>query len=149
MTAAAVAVLFVEAPQVAQAASPSQMVVATNKERAKAGLPALKSNPQLARAAQMKANDMAKKGYFSHTSPSGLSPKSLLSYVKYLWRAYAENIAVSTKSTQNFVANWMQSPGHRKNILNPQYKEIGIATASGYYNGRPVTFAVQEFGTRR
>ena len=127
----------------------TQIVISTNKERAKAGLSALRNDPKLTRAANGKASEMARQCYFSHRSPSGLTLTDLLKRVSYAWRACGENIAASTNPRMNAVKGWMNSEGHRSNILKPTYKDIGVGVATGYCNGRQKTFFVQEFGTAR
>jgi hypothetical protein len=94
----------------------------------------------------MKANDMATKGYFAHTSPEGLSPWYWFKQAGYDFVYAGENLAVNFSDSAEVDKAWMNSPGHRDNILNTKYTEVGIATANGMYQGRPTTFVVQEFG---
>lgn len=104
-------------------------------------------NPLLEEAARLKAEDMAEKGYFSHVSPDGKSPWYWISGAGYKFIYAGENLAVDFEYSEDVNEAWLNSPGHRDNILNNQFTEIGIATAEGRYNGRKTTFVVQMFGT--
>src|SRR6185369_1735151 len=101
----------------------------------------------LAQAAQAKADDMVAKQYFSHTSPDGRSPWDFISAAGYKYQAAGENLAVNYQQAEEVETAWLNSPGHRANLLNPVFKEIGIGVASGNFQGNNVTFVVQEFGT--
>ena len=103
-------------------------------------------NPLLVDAAKKKAEDMAQKGYFAHTSPEGLTPWYWLFEAGYNFSAAGENLAVDFSDSEEVNRAWLNSPGHRANILNSKFTEIGIATARGIYNGRETTFVVQFFG---
>ncbi len=118
----------------------------TNNDRLIEGKGWLKTNPTLTLAAQMKANDMAAKGYFAHTSPEGKNPWYWFKEAGYKFTYAGENLAVNFSDSVDVEKAWMNSPGHRTNIVNSKYTEIGIATAEGVYNGRPTTFVVQLFG---
>lgn len=124
----------------------SVLVDLVNTDRTSDSLHGLTVSPVLEAAAQAKANDMAAKGYFAHTSPEGKDPWYWFKLVGYKYSYAGENLAVDFTDSGDVNAAWMNSPTHRDNILNPHYTEIGIATASGYYQGRPTIFVVQEFG---
>ncbi len=130
------------------ALSTSTIVTLTNHDRSDAGLLAMHYNETLGLAAQMKANDMANKGYFSHVSPSGEKPWYWLSQVGYKFIYAGENLAISFSNSDSLEHAWMNSPEHRKNILSKNYNEIGIGIAFGTYQGRPTTFVVELFGER-
>lgn len=102
-----------------------------NQERAKAGLPALKLDSSLSAMAQEKAVDMAKNRYFDHTSPTYGSPFEMMKKYGISYSYAGENIAMGQRTAQEVMTGWMNSQGHRKNILNANYDAIGI----GYYNG--------------
>lgn len=119
----------------------------TNQNRVDNGLPALQVSPLLVAAAQDKANDMATKDYFAHTSPQGLTPWYWFEQVGYNFDYAGENLAVNFSDSQDVTTAWMNSPEHRANILDVNYTQIGIATAQGLYNGEPATYVVEEFGT--
>lgn len=103
----------------------------------------------LAQAAQAKANDMAEKGYFAHTSPEGKTPWSFISHVGYDYRYAGENLAVNFSDSKDVNSAWLRSPSHRANILNDKFTEVGIATARGIYKEKEAVFVVQMFGTPR
>ena len=126
---------------------PSVLVEETNLSRQTENLAPLKTNSLLELAAEAKANDMAQKSYFSHITPDGRTPWSFLQDVKYSFVAAGENLAVNFFDSKDVAQAWMDSPGHRANIMNKNFKEIGIATAHGFYQGRDAIFVVQFFGT--
>ncbi|HWL25458.1 MAG TPA: SafA/ExsA family spore coat assembly protein [Ureibacillus sp.] len=97
-----------------------------NVERAKAGLPALKNDWELARVAEDKSEDMANKGYFNHTSPTYGSPFDMMKAYGIKYTAAGENIAKGQKSPQEVVTAWMNSAGHRANILNANFTHMGV-----------------------
>lgn len=126
---------------------PGEVIALTNVERGKVGDGALAENTLLDRAAQAKADDMALKGYFSHTGPDGKEPWAWISEAGYTYRYAGENLAVRFDQSSDVVNAWMASPTHRANIVKPQYTEIGIGVAQGSFEGSPATFIVQYFGT--
>lgn len=122
----------------------------TNAERYREGVPVLKQNEQLALMARRKLVDMFARQYFAHESPTGESAGDLAKAVGYEYMTVGENLALGGfTSSKDVVDAWMNSPGHRENILKPTYTEIGIAAARGTYEGRRVWIAVQEFGLPR
>lgn len=121
----------------------------TNGDREQEHLGTLVLNDTLTKAAQAKANDMAAKSYFAHTSPEGLDPWHFMHEAGYEFQYAGENLAVNFSDSEDVVSAWMDSPGHRANILNGKFTEIGIATAVGEYKGKKTTFVVQMFGTPR
>jgi uncharacterized protein YkwD len=98
----------------------------TNAERAKVGLTALKLNSQLNQAAQGHSQDMALRDYYSHTGANGSQFSDRISATGYKFTAAAENIAAGYVTPEDVVKGWMDSPGHKANILNANYKDIGI-----------------------
>lgn len=108
-----------------------QVIDLTNQERAKNGLSALKANWQLSRVARYKSRDMRDKGYFSHTSPTYGSPFQMMRDFNVSYRRAAENIAAGQRTPQQVVNGWMNSAGHRKNILDPNLRQIGVGYAKG------------------
>ncbi len=97
-----------------------------NVERTKAGLPALKNDWELARVAEHKSQDMAQKGYFSHTSPTYGSPFDMMKAYGINYKAAGENIAKGQRTPQEVVNAWMNSSGHRANILSSNFTHIGV-----------------------
>jgi hypothetical protein len=126
---------------------PSVVVNLTNDERADEAKPALRRNTTLDAAAQMKANDMAKRGYFSHYAPDGTSPWYWFDQAGYKYAHAGENLAVHFTDSSEVVEAWMNSPKHRENIVNGKFTEIGVGTAKGKYEGYNTVFVVQLFGT--
>lgn len=122
------------------------LVDQTNIERSHENVGGLTPNEILVKAAQMKADDMAAKGYFSHVSPDGKTPWYWFKAAGYDYAAAGENLAVNFTDSKDVTSAWMHSESHRANILNDNYTEIGIATAKGVYKGKDVIFVVQEFG---
>ncbi len=119
----------------------------TNVQRQKEGLPALTENQQLNRAAMAKAKDMFQAQYFEHISPIGKGPGDLAEEAGYMYVAVGENLALGNfKNDAELVQAWMDSPGHRANILSSRYMEIGVAVLKGEFEGRTTWLAVQEFG---
>lgn len=120
----------------------------TNIARAQnGGFPALVENTTLDLDAQMKLQDMFTKQYFEHVSPSGIGPADLAKTVGYAYVIVGENLALGDfGSDAKLVDAWMNSPGHRANILNAHYQEIGVAVGKGTYEGRETWIAVQSFG---
>ena len=125
---------------------PDVLVDLTNNNRAANDFPFLKINPLLQKAAQLKAEDMAQKGYFAHNSPEGLTPWFWFQKANYNYNYAGENLAINFFDSEDVVAAWMQSSLHRANILNDRFTELGIGTARGLYNGREAVFVVQMFG---
>ena len=120
----------------------------TNKQRKDNGsLPALPQNSKLTRIAALRIKDMFEKEYFEHKSPSGVGASDIAYDVGYKFILVGENIALGNFSGDDgLVQAWMDSPGHRANILNKRYAEIGIAAEKGLYKGKKVWLAVQIFG---
>lgn len=108
-----------------------KVVDLTNKEREKNGLPKLKAFEDLADVAQKKSQDMINKGYFSHNSPTYGSPFEMMENFGIDYKTAAENIAAGQDSPEEVVRKWMNSAGHRKNILNKNVTHIGIGVAEG------------------
>lgn len=118
-----------------------------NESRQAQGLSDLKENEKLSKVAAAKADDMIKNNYFAHTSPAGLTPWYWFDKEGYNYKYAGENLAINFKTTEEQHKAWMDSPTHRKNILNSNFSEIGIAVAAGEINGQMAIVSVQEFGT--
>jgi len=120
----------------------------TNIERENNGsIPPLLENVVLDRIAQLRIEDMFKYQYFAHVSPSGLDAEMGASQVGYDYLAIGENLALGDfYNNEDLVTAWMNSPGHRANILNSKYEEIGVAVKKGIYDGRLAWIGVQIFG---
>lgn len=125
---------------------PAVIVDRTNQERSAESLGILKRSAVLDAAAQMKANDMSKNGYFAHYSPAGISPWYWFAQAKYNFIHAGENLAIYFTDSDAIVKAWMASPTHRENIMNGNFTEIGIGTAKGKYQGFDTVYVVQLFG---
>lgn len=112
----------------------AEVVRLVNEIRKENGLQPLTANWELARVARYKSQDMKDKGYFSHTSPTYGSPYQMIRAFGLSFRAAGENIAKGYSTPQAVVNGWMNSSGHRANILNASYKQIGVGyVAQGNY----------------
>lgn len=121
----------------------TEVVTLTNAERAAAGLPPLTGDPRLTAAAQAHSSDMVARGFYSHTSPDGSEPWDRAAIAGCTHRGIGENIACGQRSPAEVVRGWMNSPGHRANILKPDFTHIGIGFAGG---GQAGTYWTQLFG---
>lgn len=122
-------------------------IAETNRHRAEADLPPLTENTLLDIAAQKKVDDMFERQYFEHESPTGEGAGDLVEEAGYEYIVVGENLALGNyKDDTVLLRAWMDSPGHRENILKSSYTEIGIAVARGKFEGRDTWLAVQHFG---
>ena len=108
----------------------SEVIRLVNDIRAKNGLKALKADWELGRVARIKSDDMADNGYFAHNSPTYGSPFDMMQKFGIPYRSAGENIAKGQKTPQAVVNSWMNSSGHRANILSSSYTHIGVGYAS-------------------
>ncbi|MFE1500687.1 CAP domain-containing protein, partial [Streptomyces albidoflavus] len=120
-----------------------QVIALVNTERAKAGCGPLSHNATLTRAAQGHSDDMAARDFFDHTDPDGDGPGERVTAAGYPWSTYGENIAKGQSTPEQVMEAWMNSPGHRANILNCDFKEIGVGI---HTDGGP--YWTQVFGAR-
>lgn len=118
-----------------------------NEARTKDGVPELAVSEKLTEVATAKVNDMVAHSYFAHTSPAGLTPWHWFEQVGYDYKYAGENLAINFTTAEAEQSAWMNSPTHKKNILNINYSEIGVAVAAGEVNGTMGIIAVQEFGS--
>ncbi|QYX75461.1 CAP domain-containing protein [Streptomyces akebiae] len=121
----------------------TEVIALTNAERAGAGLPPLSPDPHLTDAAQAHSADMVARAFYSHTSPDGREPWHRAAAAGSTRRSIGENIACGQRSAAEVVRGWMNSPGHRANILKPGFTHIGIGFAGG---GAAGTYWTQLFG---
>ncbi len=127
--------------------SPDGIVQYTNVERLKAGLGSLKINAELNASAGNKLQDIFKQQYFEHISPSGVGVSDLAKQSGYDYVIVGENLALgSFGSNQALLSAWMASPGHRANIIDSRYQNIGVAVSRGMFQGSMQWVAVQHFG---
>ena len=109
----------------------NQVVQLVNQERQKRGLPALKNNWELERVARVKSQDMRDNHYFDHTSPTYGDPFKMIQAFGISFTAAGENIAAGQTTAQQVMTSWMNSTGHRQNILNSGFTQIGVGYARG------------------
>ncbi|WP_405385989.1 sigma-70 family RNA polymerase sigma factor [Streptomyces sp. NBC_01102] len=134
------------APEPARPTSDSvaeEVMNLVNAERAKEGCGAVSTDDQLATAASRHSADMVERDYFSHTSPDGTDPGARITSAGYRWSTYGENIAKGQPTAAAVMEAWMNSPGHKANILNCAFEEIGVGRVDS--SGGPVW--TQNFGT--
>jgi len=120
----------------------------TNAERTRAGLPPLRLATKLSQAAQRHAEDMVRNRFFSHTGSNGSTLGDRARAVGYNYSMVGENIAAGGATPAATLRQWMNSPGHRRNILNPRFTEVGfgyVSAPSDLYRH----YWVQVFGTPR
>jgi uncharacterized protein YkwD len=127
------------------AAITSSIADLTNVERSRAGVTPLRVEGRLMKAAQLQAEQMASLGRMDHVLSAGRypAPQDRLAAAGYKWRAFAENIAYGQRGPEAVTESWMGSAGHRANMLNGSYTEIGTGYA---VDGRGRTYFVQVFG---
>ncbi|WP_052455789.1 S-layer homology domain-containing protein [Bhargavaea cecembensis] len=122
-----------------------ESITLVNKERQNRHLPALKEDTNLDAMAQLKAEEMAEKGYFSHDSPTYGHVNEMAAMFGYSFTRIGENIAWNQRSPEEVTADWMASPGHRKNILDPRYTNVGAGFAT---NSQGETYWVHIFAKK-
>jgi len=126
---------------------PAVVVDLTNDERSDLAAAPLQRNSLLDQAAQQKAQHMADNEYFAHFAPDGTTPWSFFKTSGYVYAHAGENLAIHFTDSTEVVEAWMNSPTHRKNIVDTKYTEIGVGTAKGTFDGYDTVFVVQLFGT--
>lgn len=126
----------------------AKIIAQTNVQRFDNGqLLPLVENAKLGVAAMVKAQDMFKNQYFEHVSPSGVDPGTLVKKYGYEYIVSGENLILGNfKDEKELVQDWMNSPGHRANILNNRFVDTGVAVVKGIYKGQTAWISVQEFG---
>ncbi|MFJ8195502.1 CAP domain-containing protein [Streptomyces sp. NPDC096152] len=121
----------------------ARIVELVNAERAKAGCSPVTLNATLTKVAQAHSEDMAAHQNMSHTGSDGSSPGDRITRAGYDWSTYGENVAYGYSTADQVMSGWMSSPGHRANILNCSFKEIGVGHAG------PGDYWTQDFGATR
>ncbi|WP_421106074.1 CAP domain-containing protein [Streptomyces sp. NEAU-S77] len=130
-------------PSAAASSAEAQVVELVNDERAKVGCSPVKVNAKLTEAAEAHSKDMAEHSNMSHTGSDGSQPGDRIEAAGYTWSTYGENVAYGYGSAKSVMEGWMNSSGHKANILNCDFKEIGVGL-SGSDN-----YWTQDFGTAR
>lgn len=131
------------APAPSVSGAPARIAELVNSERAKVGCAPLAVNAKLTKAAQDHSKDMADHQNMSHTGSGGSSPGDRITGAGYNWSTYGENVAAGYATPESVMAGWMSSPGHKGNILNCAFKEIGVGLA------QPGNYWTQDFGAAR
>jgi uncharacterized protein YkwD len=121
-----------------------QVVVLVNQERAKVGCKPLTADSRLTAAARGHSQDMANRNYFDHNTPEGVTPWTRITNAGYHFSTAAENIAAGQTTPAQVMNAWMNSEGHRANILNCNLRNIGVGLA---YNGKHTPYWTQDFGS--
>lgn len=125
---------------------PAIITSLTNQGRNENNIPTLKYNLVLEKAARNKVNDMIAHSYFAHYGPGGKKPWDWIREAGYQYEYAGENLAINYSDSVDVYNAWMNSPGHKANILNNNYTEIGVATAKTKINGKESVLVVQMFG---
>ena len=113
----------------------ANVLAAMNEYRAEQGLPPLREDPRLRQAAEDRVKHMEELGYWSHSAPDGMSPFVWLVARDYAYSSAAENLAAGFETVHVLVDAWMESPGHRANILTREFADCGIAVIDGATTG--------------
>lgn len=129
-------------PTITTTSQEDEVIRLVNVQRAKAGLQQLKKNWELCRVARYKSADMANKGYFAHTSPTYGTPFQMMENFGLRFSSAGENIAYGQRTPAEVMNDWMNSPGHRSNIMSGSYTEIGVGLAK---NKNGVCYWTQQF----
>lgn len=140
------AIALIPAPAELSTITSAKIVELTNAERQKKGVGKLGVNSLLAAAAQQKAQHMLDKDYFAHISADGVTPWFWMAKVGYEYEMAGENLAIDFTQAEDVVAAWLASPSHRDNMLQGAYSDIGVAVASGEFQGGTSIVVVQMFG---
>jgi len=130
--------------------SAQRIIILTNEVRQQYGLPLVQEDLLLNKAAEEKAQDMFKNKYFGHFSPTNVSPWDWIDKSGYDYYYAGENLAMNFLDTEEVIKGWLNSPSHRENLLNKDYKDMGIAVVSGDFNNEGINriLVVQMFGSK-
>jgi len=130
--------------------SAQRVLALTNEVRQQYSLPIVQEDSLLDKAAQEKAQDMLKNKYFDHFSPTGISPWYWIDKSGYDYYYAGENLAMNFLDSEEVINGWLNSPSHKENLLNKDYKDIGIAVLSGDFNNEGINriLVVQMFGSK-
>ncbi len=126
--------------------TPVELFDQTNQQRVANGLPALHLDARLNQSATLKAQNMFAEDYWAHVSPSGIQPWHWFTEAGYNYQYAGENLAKDFDTTAGAIQGWMNSPGHRANILNPNYTDVGFAVQNGTLVGGETTLIVAHYG---
>lgn len=127
--------------------SQTDIIRLANEAREGKGLSSLEENAKLSLSARKKAEHMKKNDYFDHVSPNGLQPWYFAEKVEYNYKTFGENLAEGYFSAQSVHEGWMNSPGHRENIMSEKFEEMGVAIVESSQGNRKSYLIVQHFGS--
>jgi hypothetical protein len=128
--------------------TPVDLLTQTNQQRTANGLPALKLDSRLNQSASLKAADMFAYNYWAHVNPTtGTQPWHWFTQAGYNYQYAGENLAKDFDTTAGTIQGWMNSPGHRANILSPNYTDVGFAVQNGTLVGGETTLVVAHYGS--
>jgi uncharacterized protein YkwD len=122
------------------------LLTAINSARAAAGVPPLRASVSLSSAAGWQSQVLAQAGYIDHTSPDGSTLLDRLTRARWHGTTAGEDLAVAP-TPSDAVAMWMQSPGHRENLLRPSFHTVGLGLARGVWSGREAVYVTADFGS--
>jgi uncharacterized protein YkwD len=122
------------------------LLTAINSARAAAGVPPLRASVSLSSAAAWQSQVLAQAGYIDHTSPDGSTLLDRLTRVRWHGTTAGEDLAVAP-TPSDAVVMWMQSPGHRENLLRPSFHTVGLGLARGVWSGREAVYVTADFGS--
>ncbi|HNV97543.1 MAG TPA: CAP domain-containing protein [bacterium] len=126
-----------------------KIVMLTNEMRQSLNLTLLKENTKLTQSAIWKVQDMAVKQYFAHISPDGKKLSNWFNKSGYDYKFGGENLAMGFSNAEDVMSAWYKSPSHYKNIIDPDFNEIGVGISTGLYNNIETVFIAQHFGFRK
>jgi uncharacterized protein YkwD len=122
------------------------LLTAINSARAAAGVPPLRASVSLTTAAAWQSQVLAQAGYIDHTSPDGSTLLDRLTRARWHGTTAGEDLAVAP-TPSDAVVMWMQSPGHRENLLRPSFHTVGLGLARGVWSGREAVYVTADFGS--
>ena len=138
---------FLKSTVLGASISTSVLIDMTNETRLATNEAPLIRNNKLDIAAQMKAEDMIKGGYFAHVSPTGEKAWNFIYNAGYIFKYAGENLAINFNNDSDVHVAWVNSPTHKANLIDIKFKEIGMSAIEGSYQGSPTVYIVQMFGT--
>jgi uncharacterized protein YkwD len=109
----------------------AELITLANQQRRAAGLPGLSEHPSLATAAQGQSMDQARRALMTHAGSNGSNAGARIAFMGYRWSAWGENVAAGQTTPRDVMNAWMNSPGHRANILSSTFTDIGVAAVAG------------------
>lgn len=139
---------WVEFARGADSITPQKIIEITNQKRIEQGLPALKEDSVLDKAALSKGADMISRNYWAHNAPDGTTPWHFFETAGYSYRYAGENLARDFSDPGDVVDAWIASPSHKENLFSSRYEEIGVAVVEGNLRGHNTILVVQMFGTK-